>query len=359
MVLLNFRQSKMRRSFIIASCILTNGVSFADGVSTGSGFFLTHLGHVVTNHHVVAGADALFVKDSLGNTYPATLMRVDTANDLAILKVNGRFSAIPVARSSGIRRGDPVFTMGFPNTGLQGMSIKLTDGTISSLSGIQDEPNSFQISVPIQPGNSGGPLVSRDGRVVGIVVAKLSANAAVKSGSTIPEVVNYAVKSNYLLELIDTDPNIAALIPSIPKDLRQRSLADAAAAVEPSVVLVSAMTREKKGTSAISTPPRPSQPDSPQIADEVSGTSISFNGIEFKQLDGKGVVVSNSYAQKPWVTTLRMGDLIKTCGPSKKRIFDVVDLHAECLKYLSTSTQFGIVRDGADSYGTIFKRAAQ
>src|SRR5207249_3907696 len=93
----------------------------------------------------------------------------DAANDLAILKVEGKSRALPVAASRIVQLGEPVFTIGFPNVALQGFEPKLTRGEVSSLAGIQDDPRYFQISVPVQPGNSGGPLVDSRGNVVGIV----------------------------------------------------------------------------------------------------------------------------------------------------------------------------------------------
>jgi arginine/ornithine transport system substrate-binding protein len=116
--------------------------------------------------------------------------------------------------------------------------VKFTDGTISSLSGIRDEPNTFQISVPIQPGNSGGPLVNREGVVIGVVVAKLSATAALNSGSSIPEAVNYAVKSNYLLELVDRDSNIGGQIHQQPKLTKDLPLPDLVSKAEQSIVFI-------------------------------------------------------------------------------------------------------------------------
>ena len=208
-------------------------------IATGTGFFITSNGYIVTNNHVIEGADAISVRDYRGKTYTANVKHVDHANDLAILKVDGSFSPLPVVRSSTMRRGDSVFTLGFPNTQLQGSSVKFTDGTISALSGIVDEPNNFQMSVPIQPGNSGGPLINRDGAVVGVVVAKLSAATAIKTGAGIPEAVNYSVKSNYLLELIDADPSISEAIQApASKKNKQLALPDIVSSAEQSVVFI-------------------------------------------------------------------------------------------------------------------------
>ena len=81
---------------------------------------------------------------------------VDAANDLALLKADGRFAPLPIAASRTVALGGTVATVGFPNIGLQGFAPKLAKGEIASLSGAADDPRYFQISVPVQPGNSGG-----------------------------------------------------------------------------------------------------------------------------------------------------------------------------------------------------------
>src|SRR5437867_3666422 len=92
----------------------------------------------------------------------------------------------------GVKPGDTVATAGFPNIGLQGFAPKLAKGEIASLSGAEDDARYFQISVPVQPGNSGGALVDERGNVVGVVLAKLSARAALAASGALPEKGNYA-----------------------------------------------------------------------------------------------------------------------------------------------------------------------
>ena len=140
----------------------------------------------------------------------ATVVKVDAANDLALLKAEGRFAALPVAASRAVKLGGPVATVGFPNIGLQGFEPKLAKGEIASLSGAGDDARYFQISVPVQPGNSGGALVDERGNVVGVVSAKLSARAALAASGALPENVNYAVKSSYLLGFLESVPEVSA-----------------------------------------------------------------------------------------------------------------------------------------------------
>ena len=191
---------------LITAIALSAGI--ARGQASGTGFFITNDGYFVTNQHVVGSAKSVLIRVTNGKKIPAEVIRVDPDNDLAILKAEGTFRALPVQTSQNVRRGDKVFTLGFPNTSVQGVEPKFTDGVISSLTGLRDQPNNYQISVALQPGNSGGPLISSQGNVVGIVAAKLSAEAMLKRGGAIPENVNYAVKSNYLVELISTLPNV-------------------------------------------------------------------------------------------------------------------------------------------------------
>ena len=198
----------LRALFTLMVAVLAMSAGIAYGQASGTGFFITTDGYFVTNQHVVESAKSLVIRTANGKSYPAEVVRVDSANDLAILKAEGTFRALPVQNSQSVRRGDKVFTLGFPNPFLQGVEPKYTDGVISSLTGVRDKPNNYQISVALQPGNSGGPLISSQGNVVGIVVAKLNVEAALKSAGAMPENVNYAVKSNYLLELISTLPNV-------------------------------------------------------------------------------------------------------------------------------------------------------
>lgn len=169
---------------------------------SGSGAIVSSLGHVVTAAHVIKGSNYLEIVTPAGS-YPATVLSVDDANDVALLKVDKSFEAhIPVGRSNEVRLGQSVATIGFPNIGIQGHSPKVTQGMISGENGMQNDIRMWQISVPIQPGNSGGPLLDEHGRLVGVVVASLSLRAIQITGS-VPQNVNYAIKGAYLEPLLN------------------------------------------------------------------------------------------------------------------------------------------------------------
>ena len=177
--------------------------------ATGSGFFITDDGYLISNYHVVNSATQIRLLTSAG-LIDAKVVLVDAANDLALLKANGKFSSLPVAASRTAHLGGIVVTIGFPDPTLQGFSPKLAKGEIASLSGAGDDPRYFQISVPVQPGNSGGALVDEHGNVIGIVSAKLDASVALAASGALPENVNYAVKSSFLLSFLESVPDVSA-----------------------------------------------------------------------------------------------------------------------------------------------------
>jgi len=164
---------------------------------------------LITNDHVVKDATQVRLLTGAG-LIDATVVKVDAANDLALLKAVGRFAPVPVAASRGAKLGGTVATVGFPNIGMQGFSPKLAKGEIASLSGAADDVRYFQISVPVQPGNSGGALVDEHGNVVGVVSAKLDASVALAASGALPENVNYAVKSSFLLSFLESVPAVSA-----------------------------------------------------------------------------------------------------------------------------------------------------
>lgn len=173
---------------------------------SGTGFIITKDGYVITCFHVIDGASPISVSDG-NNEYPAEVIREDKLNDLALLKINGKFDALPFSASRTAKMGMDVFTVGYPNPILQGLEQKLTDGIISSLTGYNDDIRLYQISVPVQPGNSGGPLIDKNGNVIGVIVSILNAEAAFKVTGSLPQNVNYALKSTYAQALVDTVPS--------------------------------------------------------------------------------------------------------------------------------------------------------
>ncbi len=213
----NFRVRPEPPAAIQAGGIAQRESARESSASSGTGFLITANGYIVTNHHVLEKAREIRVLTPNG-LKQATQIAVDVANDLALLKIEGDgYEPLPVVSSRKASLGQTVIAIGFPNIGIQGFSPKLAKGEIAGLTGIQDSPRDFQISVPLQPGNSGGALVDERGNVVGVIVAKLSPKAMLRATGSLPENVNYAVKSSYLLSFLESVPEIAAQLPD-PND---------------------------------------------------------------------------------------------------------------------------------------------
>ena len=200
-----------------------------------SGFFITQDGYFITAEHVVSGANRIELVTKSGKV-SAAVVKVDPVDDLALLKAEGRFAALPVASSRDMRLGGLVATIGFPDVPLQGFAPKLARGEIAAVSGFRDDPRYFQISVPTQPGNSGGALVDERGNVIGVVCAKLNAAAAILATGAVPENVNYAVKSAFLLGFLESAPEVAAKLKK--ENTRTRKFDDVIKSVEDASALV-------------------------------------------------------------------------------------------------------------------------
>lgn len=164
---------------------------------TGTGFAIGG-GYIVTNNHVINGADEItIIEPSTKEEYDAKVIANDKSNDLAIIHIsdtdfNG-YNKLPYGIDVNLGNiGESIFVLGYPLTSSMGEQIKTTNGIISSLSGYDDDYAMYQISAPIQPGNSGGPLFDTKGNIIGIVCAK----------HTKAENAGYAVKSSYLQNLV-------------------------------------------------------------------------------------------------------------------------------------------------------------
>lgn len=184
--------------------------------SSGSGFLLTSTGLVVTNYHVVEDANIIEVVFPEKNIIKTATVKIkDTKNDIAILEIKdfsfSELSSQPIPFSfadvSSVKVGQEVFTLGFPLGDIMGTKPRLSTGRITSQFGIQDDPRLFQISNPLQPGNSGGPLFNTKGEIVGIVISSLNAKYFYENMGIIPQNVNFAVKVNYLQSLVSMLPD--------------------------------------------------------------------------------------------------------------------------------------------------------
>ena len=173
----------------------------------GSGVIISKSGYIITNYHVIDDADDIeveFILNGEVQKFNAEIVQVDKTNDLAIVKiVDVNFDGVTElpynfkTRSSDV--GTKVYAFGYPMAlSIMGKEIKVTDGMISSKTGFDGDITTYQITAPIQAGNSGGPLFDEKGNLIGINSSGIRKDVA--------DNVAYSIKTNYILNLIDILP---------------------------------------------------------------------------------------------------------------------------------------------------------
>lgn len=170
----------------------------------GTGIVVSQDGYIVTNNHVVNGC----VGDITGNLTgePSEKLRIvskDQINDLALLRVSKTLSQVAKIRKTAVRSGDQIIAIGYPYHGLLTSDFTVTTGIVSSLSGLLNDTRYLQISAPVQPGNSGGPLLDTSGHLVGVVAAKINAIKFAKATGDLPENINFAIKTGAVRDFLD------------------------------------------------------------------------------------------------------------------------------------------------------------
>jgi len=211
----------------------------------GTGFLFSSKDYVITNYHVVKGANSIRTKFTNGQTVEAVVVAKDSKNDIAILKLEQSpplsATQIKLGDSSQARMGEKIFTIGYPASKIMGEKPKYSEGVINAMTGLKDDPAFFQVSVPVQPGNSGGPLFNERGEVIGITTASLSSLAMDAMGA-IAQNVNYAIKSSFVKNLLSTIPELMlsntgiVVVPNEP----EKSLPNFIEQVSKNIVLIEA-----------------------------------------------------------------------------------------------------------------------
>ena len=174
--------------------------------STGTGFAISPNGIIVTAYHVVKNSDDIEVLIPGLGFKPAEIISSNPSNDIAILKIKSEtknFLQISNFKSSKI--SDKVYTMGYPLSSVLGDKPKYSEGVVNALTGLGDSASLMQVSIPIQPGNSGGPVLNDKNEVVGMVVSTAGIEAFYALSGTIPQNVNWAVKSDYIRLVAEID----------------------------------------------------------------------------------------------------------------------------------------------------------
>lgn len=172
----------------------------------GTGFVISAKGHVLTCAHVLHNEKAATLWIS-GVRYEADVVSQDSDKDLALLKIRkpdaSDLTPLTFRNDKHYSLGADVFTIGFPLSSVLGSNARFTKGSISSTTGLKDDPNQIQVSAEIQPGNSGGPLFDKDGIVVGVVQQTLNPLKTLEqTGGALPQNVNFAIKGDVALDFL-------------------------------------------------------------------------------------------------------------------------------------------------------------
>jgi Trypsin-like peptidase domain len=206
--------------------ILCIGASFSTAVrcqpspvlsSSGSGFFVSYDGHVLTNNHVVEDCSNLKVEQPGSGATIATVIARDVNNDLALLRTSSKPTMVPKFGSQA-RLGQSIYVLGFPMFPVLSSSGNFTLGSVTALTGPRDDTGLLQISAPVQPGTSGGPLLDKRGNAVGVIVARIEKL----------QNVNFAIKSSIALNFLFSNGVGAKESETMASELPPEEIADLA-----------------------------------------------------------------------------------------------------------------------------------
>lgn len=167
-----------------------------NNVTTGTGFIFTGH-HILTNHHVIKNCKKILI-NSGSESETAMVEKSNLEEDIAILYTMKSWNSISEFSPNDSQLGQEVIVAGYPLRGLLSDDMNIVSGEISSLSGLQNDRSKFQITAPIQQGNSGGPMLDRNGNIIGMVVSKLNVIQVAKHTGDIPQNISFAIKGKVI-----------------------------------------------------------------------------------------------------------------------------------------------------------------
>jgi Trypsin-like peptidase domain/Domain of unknown function (DUF4189) len=224
--------------FMILVGLVGSYSTIAGAVQSGTGFAVGDGSSVITNFHVVDGCKTVHI----ANVGDGRVKTIDPSNDIAIIQ-----SARPISRPLRFRTGDPlkpgddIIVIGFPLRGLLSSAPTVTTGIVSSLAGLRDDRTRFQISAPVQPGNSGGPVLDKEGNVVGMVVSKLNVLRIARMTGDIPQNVNFAIPASIITSVLDAN----SVKYQVGSSDSVKSAAEIVSAASPGVVSLECQGRDR------------------------------------------------------------------------------------------------------------------
>ena len=172
--------------------------------SSGTGFFVSNKGHIITNNHVIEACHMVKVNYQ-GNIKSGKVLATDRTSDLSLLQTDIEPKDIFNISNEDAKLLEEVYVAGYPFGKSLSSSIKVTKGVVSALSGLDDNFSKLQIDAALQPGNSGGPIIDNKGNVVGVAVAKLDYEKVIEAFGTIPENINFGIKSSVIKTFIQSN----------------------------------------------------------------------------------------------------------------------------------------------------------
>src|SRR5271166_2120217 len=228
--------------------------TIAAAAQSGTGFAVADGSSVITNFHVIDGCKSVHI----ANVGDGLIKKVDPGNDIAIIQ-----PVRPISRPLRFRTGDPlkpgedIIVIGFPLRGLLSSAPTVTTGIVSSLAGLRDDRTRFQISAPVQPGNSGGPVLDKAGSVVGMVVSKLNVLRIARMTGDIPQNVNFAIPASIITSVLDAN----SVKYQVGTSDGGKSAAEIVSTASPGVVSLECQGRDRGAATAdLPTAPSPAAP---------------------------------------------------------------------------------------------------
>jgi len=193
-------------------------------ITSGSGFFVSRSGHVITNQHLVSDCKEVTIGDNADKQVKVDILEKDARNDLALLKISSLKMAsaetksliqkldvkiVPLAsdgllRSDDVDLGEDVLVAGYPYGEIFSNTINVTKGIVSANRGLGGDTGQFQIGAAVQPGNSGGPIYDENGNIVGVVISQLNKMKFAKMSGSMPENVNFGIKASTVRQFLSS-----------------------------------------------------------------------------------------------------------------------------------------------------------